>query len=705
MVTALNWHDVNAPSFQDAIAAYRLGAESLDRGLTVAKAGLKEFDQTKTDAVSARFMADLFTKYQGNAAKLQEDLMSGSALAGINPARLNPAALIALRDRAGQLQQHEAGDRAIDLTEKNIELTGANIDQTQVETSGMRDTNEFNQWTRGETKMDRNAAVAARPLLARFQAAIGDGSPEGEARGRALLAEPDAQLLIAQLPMADQIALRTAGSEQVAAILGNSMQRETIAHQPVLREGYRLNNEGQRIGNATNQRAFEWGGEDRANETAAAGAVQMALMAAPDADTARGILMGSGLNGRAFNIALGALEGRFPGLVGSIQPQPETGGETGAHTSIMNYQARAVGINSVPANVKTLGQASEFAKQVNRAGAPSSAMGTFQITGDTLRDFGPRVFGKNWQNQEFTPVAQDKLAEAIFNSSKGSAQALRNRWVSLSLGEAERIRKLPWAQARVVIAKGESGANLSAPPAARLAANRTQAQQIETGLRQAQNRTSSIATEWAAGAGDNRDISSVVDELRGSTFKGASREMLVRELKEVMQRTNGNAAQAAAILRRSVTDAGSGTAARLGRGLYNWTAGWVGENYNPTLPGGVRIGEDQVNALVREVRSGNVVGNTVEDARLTNVQELTTRAETQFRAADSRYQAALAALQRGDARQNTILPRLEQQRNAAYQQLLLLQGTAGREPYLRYQKPGSYGAGGIPGLVDVRGTR
>lgn len=698
MATALNWRDVNAPQFQDAIAAYQMGATALDRGLTVARAGLKEFDDTRTADVSARFMANLFSKYQGDADALQADLMSGAALAGINPARLNPAALLALRDRPGQLQAHEAGDRNIDLTE-------ANIDQTQVQTTGMRDTNDYNQWARGETKLDRNANVAARPLLAQFQAAIGDGSPEGEAKARALLATPEAQLIISQLPAEDQAALRNAGTSQIAGILGNSMQRENILDKPVLREGYRLSNEGQRIGNATNQRAFEWGGEDRANETAAAGAVQVALMAAPDADTARSILMGSGLNGRAFNMALGALEGRFPGLVGSIAPQPETGGETGNHTTIMNYEARAIGINSVPTNVKTLGQASDFAKEVNRRGAPSSAMGTFQITGDTIRDFAPRVFGKNWQNTEFTPVAQDKLAEAIFNSSKGSAQALRSRWVSLSLSEAERVRKMPWSQARVIIAKGESGANLNAPPSARLGANQTQAQLIETGLRRAQNQNSSIATDWAAGAADNRDISTVADELRSTTLKGASREFIVRELKEIMQRTNGKPAQAAAILRRSITDAGSGTAARLGRGLYNWTAGWVGENYNPTLPGGVRVAEDQVNALVREVRSGNVVGNVIEDQRLGNVQELAARAEANFRAADAQYRQAIVRRDAGDARQNTILPRLEQQRNAAYQQLQLLQSTAGREPFLRYQKPGSYGAGGIPGLVEVRGTR
>lgn len=142
---------------------------------------------------------------------------------------------------------------------------------------------------------------------------------------------------------------------------------------------------------------------------------------------------------------------------------------------IMNYQARAHGFQSVPADVQTLGQASDFATHVNQAGVPSSAMGLYQITGDTLRDFAPRVFGDNWRNQAFNVDAQEQIAEAIFNSAKGDATALHNRWRSLTVAEAERVRHLPWAQARVEIMRGESGGSIqtaavdpaSLPPQAR----------------------------------------------------------------------------------------------------------------------------------------------------------------------------------------------------------------------------------------------
>lgn len=147
----------------------------------------------------------------------------------------------------------------------------------------------------------------------------------------------------------------------------------------------------------------------------------------------------------------------------AVTPTASSAGDGGDYTPnpgadrIMNYQARAAGFQSVPTEVQTLGQASDFATRVNRAGVPSSAMGLYQITGDTLRDFAPRVFGTDWRNEAFTPAAQERIAEAIFNSARGSAAALSGRWVSLTRAEAERVRQMPWAQARIEIMRGESG--------------------------------------------------------------------------------------------------------------------------------------------------------------------------------------------------------------------------------------------------------
>jgi hypothetical protein len=148
----------------------------------------------------------------------------------------------------------------------------------------------------------------------------------------------------------------------------------------------------------------------------------------------------------------GTIYERRPSGAAGNAPAP-----TGDPSRVMNFEARAAGFQSVPATVRTLGQASDFAQEVNRAGVRSSAMGTYQIVGDTLRRYAPRVFGEGWRNVDFTPENQERIAQAIFNDNRGSASALRGQWVSLSQEDAERVRQMPWAQARVEIARRESG--------------------------------------------------------------------------------------------------------------------------------------------------------------------------------------------------------------------------------------------------------
>lgn len=145
------------------------------------------------------------------------------------------------------------------------------------------------------------------------------------------------------------------------------------------------------------------------------------------------------------------------------------GGAGASAVRVMNYEAREAGFNAVPASVKTLGGFVDYAKTVNAAGVASSAGGVYQIVGKTMKSYAPVALGPNWRNAPYDFASQDKVARAVFNANKGSARSLRSQWVSLSVSEAERIRKLPWEQARQVIARKESGgdpAKLSGKPVA-----------------------------------------------------------------------------------------------------------------------------------------------------------------------------------------------------------------------------------------------
>jgi hypothetical protein len=148
----------------------------------------------------------------------------------------------------------------------------------------------------------------------------------------------------------------------------------------------------------------------------------------------------------------------IPGTAGTSYTP---GGDT---SRVMNYEARGAGVAAVPDSVQTLGQFSDFASGLNRQGIKSSAAGTYQIVGDTMRRYAPKVLGNDWRNQPFNQQSQERVAEAIFNDNRGSAAALRSQWVSLSPADAERVRNMPWSQARQFIAAGESGS--SAPQGA-----------------------------------------------------------------------------------------------------------------------------------------------------------------------------------------------------------------------------------------------
>jgi len=211
--------------------------------------------------------------------------------------------------------------------------------------------------------------------------------------------------------------------------------------------------------------------EDRQFEGAAAALAEAVMnQYAPGSNVAALIDQNSrGMNPRAVAMARtmignGLGTGFYGDMGGGGSGGVSLGGGGGGKdaSGIMNYEARAAGFDSVPPSVKTLGQAVSFGKQVNRAGANSSAMGIFQITQSTMQDFGQRLYGKNWVNKEWTPEVQEELGQAIFESSRGSAQALKGRWVSLSLAEAEQVRKLPWDQAKRIIAQKESGHDFSA---------------------------------------------------------------------------------------------------------------------------------------------------------------------------------------------------------------------------------------------------
>lgn len=149
-------------------------------------------------------------------------------------------------------------------------------------------------------------------------------------------------------------------------------------------------------------------------------------------------------------------------------PASSGGAARGDVSRLINSDA---GGGYVPSDVKTIGQFVNWGRSLNQRGAKSSSAGTYQINGSTMAEFAPQALGANWQSQPYTADTQKKVGKAIFDWAKRQpdpAAALKRRWVSLTIGEAQLLVGGDWSQASGLIAQKETGGGANAS-AARIA--------------------------------------------------------------------------------------------------------------------------------------------------------------------------------------------------------------------------------------------
>lgn len=510
-MATLTWRDVAAPDFRTSLEGYKTFSNMLDNAFGTIEKGLGAFEQKQTSSANNEIM--LAALKQRDPAAMKAALESGSLVAGIDPRKINPETLNFLNNQAGTLLSQATAED--------------NLKNQRYNTGRVQDTNSRMDAARTAT----NAYLAA--------AAAGD--------------ENKAQQILAANPEIGQM-----DTAQLKDLLSGG---QNLVKGDVDITGGRLGNQGKVIDNEQGRFNLDTAKRDDADRQQAQQIIAEVGLGAMDADSARATV--SGLAGKvspgALAMVMGQVNSMFPGTFGASEIPSADGGlsaggasaPTGDPTRVMNYEARAAGFNSVPANVKTLGQASDFAIQVNRAGAPSSAMGTYQIVGQTLRGYAPKVLGPNWRNEEFSPQNQDKIAEAIFNDNRGSAGALKKQWVSLSTAEAEAVRKMPWNQAREVIARKESGGS----PAKILADTNVAGQLIAN--RAGQNNINSIIPGYEKAMQDGSTIAEVSGRI-APLVPGMSRGTVEKKIDEIYRKSfvNGqptiNYATAGEIVKRAV---------------------------------------------------------------------------------------------------------------------------------------------------------
>lgn len=401
----LTWRPVDAPDFSNSMNGIRSFSSLLDQAFEGAQKGLDKYEQIQDDRVNQGAMAEL--------AAIQDPALAAAAVQDLlkrpDAKRYSAAVFDLAMRRPGQVVDQATGKIQFDRTN--------------------------NDWTRDlafQNKLD-----ASGPLVQQLRAAQRNNDVKAIA---ALEGQLSKNFEGAPIDRVLKFYDSQANSEQ--SYLGMANTRQSMFQGKV---------------------NFENAQEDRTFDQTAKSYAGSLLANYQDRDSAfaaaKSMLDGGKIDGRMFQqIAHNLGIANFPDISQYADPLAGigSGGGAGDSSRIMNYQARAAGFTAVPDSVKTLGQASEFALGVNRAGVASSAMGTYQIVGDTLRRYAPKVFGQNWQNVDFNVVNQDKIARAIFDDNKHSAAALRKQWISLDENEARALVGKSWDQARDVISRNET---------------------------------------------------------------------------------------------------------------------------------------------------------------------------------------------------------------------------------------------------------
>lgn len=617
----LTWRDVAAPDFRSSMEGMNQFSQLMNNALTGLQNNLTKWDANETDAVNTAIQLELAKIQDPEAAKA----FIQNNLGGIDPRRVRADTLQAINARPGQI----------------LELQNAEGDL------------DWEKYTRGVAQDKQGRMDAARPFANELLMATKNNDTKKLAE---LWARPE----LANLDM-----------PEFSKVMDDAMG---ITTKQLDQQGKVIANDTGRFELSKGKELHSWAKADRADMQAGMAAAQQVSLSAMTPEDAEAKLAALGLTPGAFNAAKGMLATSFPNLFGTLMPTDTgsidlsggTGGPGGADpTRVMNYEARGKGFSVVPDSVQTLGQASDFARQVNRAGAESSAMGLYQIVGTTMRGYAEQLWGKDWRNVEFSPQNQDKLAKAIFEDHKGSADALRKQWVSLSPQEAEQIRKLPWEQARQVIARKESGGN----PQALFAQARERSGQISG---------TDAPRTMVNLQGDETSNIDVVNRLKAGVFKGTGSDYLLAQLESIVDRSkvNGrptlNYSQAGEILARSLTRQQTGFERALSFGF--------GQK---NLGNGFRLDDDKISTAIKEARAGGYTDRVVEQDNIAVTAAQVATAQAAYTRAEQELQRARQAKL---SRPGLDLTKYQARRDAAYAQLEMAKGAAG--PVTRPERSG-----------------
>lgn len=329
------------------------------------------------------------------------------------------------------------------------------------------------------------------------------------------------------------------------AQLSPEQQRQVIAQETDITGGV-LNNTNRAFQNNVQAR------DDAANEVGINTSTNIMRRSAGPMDALAELEQMNDLTPREFANTADRLAKTFGNLYAPQGAAPASGGKGAPGTrsgspydATFNFQGTPAPISSMPISDVLKVQ------EQSRTAQGHSPMGAFQINKATLEDFGPRVLGKDWKNQEFTPEAQEKVARAIFEERKGGD--LTKTWASLPNSSPGAYKNFSWDDMRSIIAQGEVGQNLPSDAASlRLL---TQASQQDYGRRISQNNATGVTADVQRNLSDTRAPGEVAKKLIEDQLPDTSFKDVLGTISRIKRDNPGlSAADAGSILARSARD-------------------------------------------------------------------------------------------------------------------------------------------------------
>lgn len=300
----------------------------------------------------------------------------------------------------------------------------------------------------------------------------------------------------------------------------------------------------------------------------------------------------------------GAGGGGGSGAAPSGSGVPNQGGNTALSTM--------TGGAALPQSIQTVGDMVNGKSALLGFNPKGTATGMYQITSDTWKQFGQQALGDNWESANIRdPQVQDKVAEAIWNSAKGSASGITGRWASVSPSQAASMVNKPWSEVRDTISRGETGTFAGQILSA---VNPQTTNNLVRDVTRADDQANvgNVSERLAAHLGQRRPALDVAKEIVGN-FEGATDTQVQRAIQNMMTKYNISADQAAELMLQNRP--------AMERNFLN-PARWLAGKWDPDVDIAGRGGAQAVDSMLRTAASNENRATLVQNRKLVDGQIL-----------------------------------------------------------------------------------